>query len=106
MDTYLGAIHAARLAFEQNPSLLTDQPHPKISTMTARDYAEWLIDNATYQGVTRALHMIADALKLPGEVKSRAVQRSTAAEPAAANVIVVDFTRRGSADEEAHADRG
>jgi hypothetical protein len=52
------------------PSLLADVPHPKLpeSELTARDYAIWLLANAQYPGMWRALDLVFEAYDaLPAE---------------------------------------
>jgi hypothetical protein len=48
----------------ENPSLLSDSPHPKIpeSNLTARNYAVWLLKNAKVWGVKRACDMVEAAM--------------------------------------------
>jgi hypothetical protein len=88
LQTFLRAIDEARDLLAENPGLLTDQPHPKIPTMTARDYVEFLFDNATsYRGVKKAMVLICMAIAYPS------------VPTAPDNVIPVDFARgqRGAA---------
>jgi hypothetical protein len=85
LQAHLDAIECAFRALAENPGLLTDSPHPKIPTMTARDYAEFLLAHVTsINGLHRALNMIADALSIP-------TPRSEG------NVIRVDFRQSSSA---------
>jgi hypothetical protein len=83
-ESFMGGVAAAYRQLRDRPTLLTDRPHPKLprSQFTARDYASFLLDNATsISGIRRALRMI--------------VETNDADRPHADNVI--PFRPRGAA---------
>jgi hypothetical protein len=83
ITTFLLAMEQLQDLLAKRPDLLASRPHPKIpnSNLTARDYAVWLLDNATsYSGVMRATKMIVLALADPPATVE-------------GNIIHVDFAR-------------
>jgi hypothetical protein len=65
-QTMLHRIDKAYEILENYPELLADEPHPKLpeSELTARDYAIWLLANAQYNGIWRALELVVNGLGL------------------------------------------
>jgi hypothetical protein len=65
--SFLDAVKAAYLMLFRYPELLANYKHPKLpgSNLTARDYVIWLLDNAQYLGVRRALDIFDAVVKAP-----------------------------------------
>ena len=60
---FINSLGEACVTFVKHPTLLADKPHPKLpgTDLTARDYASWLLNNAKYPGLCRAIDMIMEA---------------------------------------------
>ena len=62
-EAFFAQLGEAVTAVKEHTTLLADKPHPKLpgANLTARDYVKWLIVNAQYPGICRAIDIIMEA---------------------------------------------